>query len=399
MSQSTRKSRQKKPAKPHPQFPLFPHATGRWAKKIRQKLHYFGKVADDPDGTKALDRLHRELPYLKDGRVPPPANISADAPTVRDLVNSFLTHKTEQLDTGEVSPRTFDDYHSAGRLVIDAFGPDRPLDDLRPDDFRLLRRQLAKGVGLVTLKNRVRRIRSIIKFALDAGVVKTAIETGVAFRIPSADALEREKAKNGGRMVEAEELRKIIEEADPVMKAAVLLAINAGYGNTDIANLTTDHLDLESGWSRFPRPKTGAPRKAPLWPETVEAVRKALDIRPRPKDASDSKLVFLTTHGQRWVRVQEREPGKWIQSDSLQTMFRILLRKLNLYRPGLSFYSIRHAFLTIAEESRDFPAVKMIMGHRDSSMSGHYRERISDARLRAVVETVRGWLWPEKGDA
>jgi hypothetical protein len=37
------------------------------------------------------------------------------------------------------------------------------------------------------------------------------------------------------------------------------------------------------------------------------------------------------------------------------------------------------------------------MGHVDESMAGAYRERIDDARLRAVVEHVHTWLFGSEG--
>jgi integrase len=84
--------------------------------------------------------------------------------------------------------------------------------------------------------------------------------------------------------------------------------------------------------------------------------------------------------------------------DTLSNRFRNLLDSLDINGGKRNFYALRHTFQTISGESKDPDAVSAIMGHVDSSMAGVYRERISDERLKAVTDTVRNWLWPEKAN-
>ena len=70
-----------------------------------------------------------------------------------------------------------------------------------------------------------------------------------------------------------------------------------------------------------------------------------------------------------------------------------LLKSLGIGRTGLNFYGLRHTFETIGGESRDQVAVDHIMGHARDDMASVYRERISDERLKAVTDHVRGWLF------
>ena len=75
-----------------------------------------------------------------------------------------------------------------------------------------------------------------------------------------------------------------------------------------------------------------------------------------------------------------------------------LMKTAKVHREGRGPYTMRHVFRTIADEALDRVAIDLIMGHSDPSMGGHYRERIDDARLVAVAEHVRAWLFGKMPD-
>ena len=404
-----------KPAKPYPEFPLFPHATKRWAKKIRGKFVYFGPW-DDPDA--ALQKYLDQRDDLHAGRTP---RSTGDGLTIAGLCNQFLNAKAAMMKNGELAEITFRNYHRSCRRIIDVLGKTRLVDDLRADDFAELRAALAETLGLASLKTEIQSIRVVFKFAFDQRLIQQPINFGQSFNKPSRKVLRQarqQNQKNGKRMFEADELRRILDALDgnvegevlknhkltseykiipanPVMKAMVLLAINTGFGQSDIANLPQSAFNFDAGWIDYPRSKTATERRIPLWPQTIDAIQAAIHARPKPKDAKDEDLVFLTGHGWRWVMIAESKMRTW--KDSITKSFGNLLTRLGLKRPGLNFYAIRHTFETIGGESKDQVAVNSIMGHVDNSMAGVYRERISDERLQAVTETVRGWLWPKEG--
>ena len=124
MAKSTKCSESSKPKKPYPDFPLFAHATRRWAKKIRGKLHDFGPW-EDRDA--ALQKYLDEKDELHAGRTP---RKGGDGLTIRELWNRFLTAKGRLVDTRELSDRMIANYDSACEKIIGAFGRNRLVTDL-----------------------------------------------------------------------------------------------------------------------------------------------------------------------------------------------------------------------------------------------------------------------------
>jgi integrase len=200
--------------------------------------------------------------------------------------------------------------------------------------------------------------------------------------------LRLHRAKQGEKLFTAKEIRRLLEAADTQPRGMALSGINCGFGIADCGRLPLAALDLDRGWVNHPRPKTGIARRCPLWPETVAAVREALADRPASKAAEHAGLAFLTARGRCWHKEDASSP--------MVFKVRTLLRRLGINgRKGLGFYTLRHTFRTIADESKDQVAVDHIMGHARDDMANVYRERISDDRLKAVTDHVHKWLFGE----
>lgn len=258
-----------KPKKNGKKFVLGVHkGTGYWCKKISGHVYYFGRVCDDPKGEAALEQYLAEKDDFEAGREP---RDKTDELTVADLANKFIDHHKARRDNAQISPRTFRGYYDTTEGVVKAFGRNRLVTDLVPDDFRKLRAKLANRLGLVALRNEIQRVRSLFKFGFDAGAIVTPVRFGRGFDRPTTEAVDRERelhrAERGDRMFEAEEIRQIlngktltdddgnerfIPRAKQPLRAMVLLAANCGFGPTDLASLPTRAVDLDSGWVTFP---------------------------------------------------------------------------------------------------------------------------------------------------
>ncbi len=372
--------------KPYPTFPLTPRTDGRFQKKIRGTTYYFGRGFD---ADVALQEFQEVRDDLEAGRVPR-KQLNDTRLAVRDLVNRFLSDKQIAMDNSELSPLTFQAYHAECSRMIIVLGRNQPVESLAIEDFRRYRLYLSKRLGLLALGVAINRIRTIFKYAYTNDMIDRPVRFGQVFNAPTKVALRKDKQKRPPRVLEADEIQALLDTTNIQMRAIILLALNAGYGNSDIATLPMRALDLKGGWVTYPRPKTAVERRCPLWPETIEAIKKYLPTRTTPNTPEDSDLVFITQRGNRWVRFRGDQRG-W--QDSLSLLFGNLLAKLGFKRNGVNFYSLRHTFATQAGESTDQVAVDSIMGHVDPSMGANYRHGVSNDRLKAVVAVVHDWLF------
>ena len=366
-----------KPDKPYPDFPLHAHSSGKWAKRIKGKVRYFGRW-DDPDG--ALDEFKR---FMAAGEPPRPATPQRrpSAVTLGEAANRFLIAKRDAADTGTITERTFKEYQAAVSRFVASVGRDFPLSSIGPEHFSRFRVQRARALNIVTIGNEVTRIRSLFKWLHGSDILKTPPRFGPDFKKPGKRVLRIHRREQGKKLFTPEQIHDLLDEAGIHLRAMIALGINCGFGPGDCAHLPVSAVDLESGWIDYPRPKTAVDRLCPLWPETTDMLSASLRRRKTPLDDSCGAF-FVTRFGKPWSNDQ-----------SALSKYFTAVRKRVLDDGGM--YWLRRTFETVAGACGDQVAVDAIMGHVDNSMAAVYRQEVQKDRLIRASNTVREWLFED----
>jgi integrase len=368
---------------------LFAAGNGQWAKKINGVRRYFGPWKDPKA---ALERYRIESPAYYEGDQPaaPVGEL-----TVNALVNKFLDAKATKVRDGELSGRMYDDYKRVCIILKRVLGGERLVSTLRPADFIPVRAAMAPSKS--KRANQITWARTVFKWGYDSALIDNPVRFGPDFKRPKASDLRKHKNQRGKkRMYAPAEVHKLVDTAPPMMKAMILLAINTGMGNTDCASLEMADVDLDRGVIDNVRHKTGFLRTAPLWPETVKAMREYLAIRPAPKPGN-GHLFFLTPTGLALVRINtnpHREHADSIsvtKTDFVADEFRNHAKARGI--KGKGFYDLRHTFRTVAESGAfKERTISRIMGHIQGGIGTEYIHDFSLDKLRAVTDHVRSWF-------
>lgn len=391
-----------KPVKPYPDFPLSAHSSGKWCKKVRGKIYYFGSWSD-PVG--ALNEWLEHQDSIRAGAGKKRSD--DDAYDIGWLVNAFLDSKEQQREQGDLSHRAFNDYFAACTRVAEFFGKGRLLKSIDAPDFKRFRAAFPATWGPTTVNNEIARVSAVFKFAYDVGAVPIPIQKGPNFKRVSKKKQRLHRACQPKKEFTAAELHQLAEAADVQLRAMILLGVNCGYGNADCGRLEIPMIDFERSWIEGLRDKTAIERAAWLWPETVTALKEAIDKRYENAPPSLSSRVFITVRRQSWFKEDgNADPiaaafgklrAKVLESPVVAELCESGMKEEEAQKEakarwrGVGFYSLRHVFETVAGNSKDQIAVNHVMGHADVSMAAVYREGIDPERIISVCQHVRDW--------
>jgi hypothetical protein len=334
--------------------------------------------------------------YMKDRVVPADKIIILDGPigTLYQTINAFKTWVKQSASRSEIWRKEL-----ARRVEkIKESSDDIPLERFGRDAIaKLVDGHIAsakKGKASVdTAMNYIRATRQFVDWldATDATKWEAPRRWEKLFAI-NRQQLSAGHARNGAsgdevRAFSVDELTTLYAEANDACRLYMLLALNCGWTQADIATLTAEHLKLRSSppYAHRDRGKTGIYGRWHLWPETIAAIKAATKGTRRKKD----EILLRTKRGTVLVR-----QTKGVKTDLIALAWRRLRISVHMKDKGMSF---KHLRKTASQFVRDIAGKELseaFLCHSDRTTGRHYNKFSDWSTMTGALTKVRKKLQP-----
>ncbi|ADB15131.1 hypothetical protein Psta_0443 [Pirellula staleyi DSM 6068] len=256
--------------------------------------------------------------------------------TIAGLVDAYISAKRALANAGAISRQMLIEYeHNArffgewatqtGTIHTDSIDSGC-LERYRQFILRLKNPAFAKRaetapLGRLTIRKRLARLKSLIEWAYETeqlAMLPRNLKGLAKLRLENHEEAEKTADE---LFWTVEEVRELFAAATQRTKLYILLAVNCGYTQTDIATLRHAHIDWQTGVISRPRHKTKGKQVHKLWPSTLELL-KAEATKPDKKQQS-SGLVLL---GENRLPLLYHSDTTTSKQDTIRLAFSVLLK-------------------------------------------------------------------------
>ncbi len=329
-------------------------------------------------------------------RVENDANVSAPPDRrVAHHVEQRLATLRARVGAGGLSPGSFDNTRRYLHEFRDWLGADALVDVVNPQRYAAWyaycmgkveerRRDKKAGYGVDYAQKLFSHGRDFITYLAEMGVIPLPPNIHRReYRFPSKD-------KKIITFTD-DEVRFLVENATGQLRLHLLLMLNCGMTQTDIADLEDDEVDWDAGRIVRKRSKTADEETVPtvsyrLWPRTLELLRQY-------RWPGGGPIVLRTETGGLWVWEEIGEDEKYHSSDNVVTLFNNLKKKLAgrpehpvQFGKGKTLRAFRKTSSTRIEHSEFKDFRSLFLGHAPKTIAEkHYTEHDSELFDEAVA--------------
>ena len=309
--------------------------------------------------------------------------------SVQHHIQLFLDEKEANANAGEVS---------IGRLYAvklhlahfrDWFGKDRDVEEIDGQALSRYRLDLLEKTASdtwtkTTAKHYLTTAKSFVRWLWTT----EAIATLPRILAENSPSLTITVALGKIVVFTKEEITSLLAAPDRT-KLYILLMLNCGMTQKDIADLAVTEVNWEEGRIKRKRSKTGDCDNVPtvnykLWPETLRLLR-----QEQAKDSSG--LVLLNSNGSPLWTEQMSKDGKYQKTDNVKNAFDRLRKTLGITKPLKSLKKTSASLLR--NDARFSNLENLFLDHAPQKMSDRHYAQVPQDLLDQAIQ----WLGAEYG--